>query len=125
MHNINSELYPSAIGQHTGQPRYGHLIGNVWVDSSAAPLPVLAPATGQGFAWIASGGSAEIDAAVAAARAALDGAWGQVTATERGRLMQKFSALVLINEERLAWVEAHDTGKPISQARADIRAVAR
>ena len=125
MHLNQSELYPSATGQHTGQPRYGHLIGNRWIDSSAAPLPVLAPATGACFAWIASGGSTEIDAAVAAAREALDGAWGMVTATERGRLMQKFAALVLASVERLAWVEAHDTGKPISQARADIRAVAR
>ena len=125
MHCNQPELYPSATGQHAGQPRYGHLIGNRWVDSTGTPLPVIAPATGECFAWIASGGNTEIDAAVAAARAALDGEWGFVTATERGRLMQKFASLVLASEERLAWVEAHDTGKPISQARADIRAVAR
>jgi aldehyde dehydrogenase (NAD+) len=39
--------------------------------------------------------------------------------------MMRFSAIVLDNVERLAWLEAHDTGKPISQARADMRAVAR
>ena len=121
----NSELYPSATGQQAAQPRYGHLIGNRWVDSTGMPLPVIAPATGECFAWLASGGSVEIDLAVAAARAALDGEWGFVTATERGRLMLNFASLVLASEERLAWVEAHDTGKPISQARADIRAVAR
>ena len=125
MHCNNPELYPSATGQQAGQPRYGHLIGNRWVDSTADALPVIAPATGEHFAWISGGGSAEIDAAVAAARNALDGEWGLVTATERGRLMQKFASLVLASEERLAWVEAHDTGKPISQARTDIRAVAR
>ena len=125
MQNNQSALYPAATGQQANQPRYGHLIGNRWVDSTATALPVLAPATGECFAWISSGGSVEIDAAVIAARTALDGAWGLVTATERGRLMHKFAALVLANEERLAWVEAHDTGKPISQARADIRAVAR
>ena len=125
MHCNQSELYPSAAGQQAGQPLYSHLIGNRWVESTSASLPVIAPATGERFAWISSGGSAEVDAAVAAARAALDGAWGRVTPTERGRLMQKFALLVLESEERLAWVEAHDTGKPISQARADIRAVAR
>ena len=125
MQNNRSDLYPAAIGHQSGQPRYAHLIGNRWVDSTATALPVLAPATGECFAWISSGGSVEIDAAVVAARAALDGAWGLFTATERGRLMHKFAALVLASEERLAWVEAHDTGKPISQARADIRAVAR
>ena len=125
MQNNRSDLYPAATGHQSGQPRYAHLIGNRWVDSTATALPVLAPATGECFAWISSGGSVEIDAAVVAARAALDGAWGLFTATERGRLMHKFAALVLASEERLAWVEAHDTGKPISQARADIRAVAR
>ena len=125
MHCNKPELFPSATGQHAGQPRYGHLIGNRWVESTDALLPVIAPATGECFAWLSSGGSAEIDSAVAAARAALNGEWGLLTATERGRLMQKFASLVLASEERLAWVEAHDTGKPISQARADIRAVAR
>jgi aldehyde dehydrogenase (NAD+) len=62
---------------------------------------------------------------VAAARAALDGDWGRLTAAERGRLMLRFAQLVLDHTERLAWLEAHDTGKPISQARADMRAVAR
>ena len=125
MHCNTPELYPNATNQHVGQPLYGHLIGNCWVDSSSAPLPVLAPATGECFAWLSSGASAEIDLAVEAARAALNGDWGLLTATERGRVMQKFATLVLSSEERLAWVEAHDTGKPISQARADIRAVAR
>ena len=125
MHCTHPDLYATATGRHVGQPRYAHLIGNRWVDSTSAPLPVIAPASGECFAWIGSGGSTEIDAAVAAARAALDGDWGQKTATERGRLMQKFAMLVLASEERLAWIEAHDTGKPISQARADIRAVAR
>ena len=71
MHCNNPELYPSATGQHAGQPRYGHLIGNRWIDGTGTPLPVIAPATGECFAWLSNGGSAEIDAAVAAARAAL------------------------------------------------------
>ena len=88
MHCTHPDLYATATGRHAGQPRYAHLIGNRWVDSTSAPLPVIAPASGECFAWIGSGGSTEIDAAVAAARAALDGDWGQKTATERGRLMQ-------------------------------------
>ena len=118
-------LYPAAIGTHETQPVYGHLIGNRWVAGEVSPLPVAAPATGRKFAWLARGGAKDIDAAVEAAAAALKGEWGRTTATERGRLMMKFSALVLAHAERLAWIEAHDTGKPISQARADMRAVAR
>ena len=118
-------LYPTATGVHENRPSYGHLIGNAWRMGDRPPLSVTAPATGRPFAWLARGGPAEIDAAVAAARSALNGQWGRITATERGRLMLKFSALVLDHVERLAWIEAHDTGKPISQARADMRAVAR
>jgi len=118
-------LFPTAIGKLESQPLYGHLIANRWVLADASPLPVLAPATGERFAWLSRGGARDIDLAVAAARAALDGDWGRLTAAERGRLMMRFSQLVLDNVERLAWVEAHDTGKPISQARADMRAVAR
>lgn len=119
------DLYPSALTRHHALPLYGHLIGNQWSDSRAAPVPVTAPATGQRFAWLSRGGTAEIDAAVSAARAALSGEWGRLTATERGRLMMNFAQKVLDNTERLAWIEAHDTGKPISQGRADMRSVAR
>jgi aldehyde dehydrogenase (NAD+) len=125
MQPAEPDLYPHARRWRDNTPQYGHLIANRWHDSEGEPIPVTAPATGQALAWLARGGATEIDAAVAAARAALDGEWGRMTATERGRLMQAFAALVLANEERLAWVEAHDTGKPIAQARADMRAVAR
>ena len=118
-------LFPTAVDLADGQPLYGHLIANRWVQGDRPPLSVIAPATGQRFAWLGSGGGREIDAAVAAAKGALDGEWGRTTATERGRLMMRFATLVLAHAERLAWIEAHDTGKPISQARADMRAVAR
>ena len=118
------ELFPAALLRRDTLPLYSHLIGNQWVDSAGLPLPVTAPATGRRFAWLAGGGAPEIDAAVKAARAALAGDWGHTTATERGRLMMAFSSLVLAQAERLAWIEAHDTGKPISQALADMRAVA-
>ena len=125
MQPTHPDLYPSARSRLDDKPQYGHLIGNRWQNGSGAPIAVTAPATGRDFAWLARGGAAEIDAAVAAARAALESDWGRTTATERGRLMQAFAALVLAQVERLAWLEAHDTGKPISQARADMRAVAR
>ena len=120
------DLFPAAIGQHAAQALYGHLIGGVIVGSSGhEPLPVIAPATGQRFAWLSRGGAYEIDAAVQAARTALAGRWGAMSATERGRVMVRFATLVLAHTERLAWLEAHDTGKPIAQARADMAAVAR
>ena len=109
-----------------GLPLHGHLIANRWQrGADRPPLAAVAPATGRTFAWLARGEASDVDRAVVAARAARDGAWGRLTATERGRLMTGFATRVLADVERLAWIEAHDTGKPISQARADIRAVAR
>ena len=62
------------------------------------------------------GNAADIDAAVQAARAAFDtGAWGKLTATERGRLLSKLAQLVAADHEKLAQIEARDTGKPLAQ----------
>ncbi|MGH6610439.1 MAG: aldehyde dehydrogenase family protein, partial [Burkholderiaceae bacterium] len=118
-------LFAAATSSIESQPAYGHLIGNQWIKGEGSALQVSAPATGKRFAWLARGTKRNIDDAVCAARAALSGAWSNMTAAERGRLLLRYSATVASNAERLAWVEAHDTGKPISQARADMHAVAR
>ena len=58
---------------------------------------------------------------MAAARAALDGPWGRMTATERGRVLVTIGEMVLGHEEELAQIEARDTGKPMTTARNDIK----
>lgn len=104
----------------------GVFIANRWRPAaSGRTLPVIAPAEGAPFAEIAAGGAPDIDAAVAAARAALEGAWGRLSATERGRLLGRLSVLVADHAEELAQLEARDTGKPMKQARGDMVAVTR
>tara|TARA_B000000460_G_scaffold119088_1_gene83795 strand:- start:757 stop:2223 length:1467 start_codon:yes stop_codon:yes gene_type:complete len=104
----------------------GVFIDNEWRPSaSGETLPVIDPATGEAFSRIASGNAADIDTAVAAARRARNGAWGALSATERGRILSRAAALVAGAAGDLAALEARDTGKPISQARADIAATAR
>ena len=88
-------------------------------------LPLINPSDGTLLARIARGTAADIDAAVAAAQAALDGAWGALTAAERGRLLQRMSAKVLEQADELARLEALDVGKPLRQGRADAVALAR
>lgn len=83
------------------------------------------PTDGETFTAISRGGKTEIDSAVTAARRALQGTWGSMAGFERGRLMTKLSDLILANQEALAQCEAQDTGKPITQARTDIKATAR
>ena len=57
-------LFPTAVDLADGQPVYGHLIANRWVQGDRPPLSVIAPATGERFAWLGSGGGREIDDAV-------------------------------------------------------------
>jgi aldehyde dehydrogenase (NAD+) len=86
---------------------------------------VIDPSDGIAFAQLARGRPADIDAAVASARAAGDGGWGRATATERGRLLARWAALVERDAQTLALLESRDVGKPRTQALADARALAR
>ncbi|MEN9417855.1 MAG: hypothetical protein RI988_1475 [Pseudomonadota bacterium] len=106
------------------------LIGGQWrACASGRTLPLHNPSDGSVLAHIARGEAADVDAAVAAAQAALDdrraGAWGTLSATERGRVLMKMSALVLEQADALARLEALDVGKPLPQGRADAVALAR
>jgi aldehyde dehydrogenase (NAD+) len=114
----------------------GKMLAEIWFETDkilingrwhavAEHLPVEDPSTGETFAQIARGKASDIDAAVLAAQGALDGEWGKLTATERGRLLTKLGQLVNENVEALAVIEASDVGKPLSQARADAIALAR
>ncbi|MBU6223790.1 MAG: aldehyde dehydrogenase family protein [Burkholderiales bacterium] len=102
------------------------LIGSQWVHSKdGRSLEVVNPSDGQVFDTISRGTSEDVDSAVAAARAALSGTWGDLNATERGRIMTAISLSVLSHEEELAQLEARDTGKPLTTARNDIKVLAR
>ncbi|RDI58911.1 aldehyde dehydrogenase family protein [Microvirga subterranea] len=103
-----------------------NLIGGRNVPASdGAMLDVLSPVDGSLFARIASGTAADVDAAVKAARAAFEGAWGKLTATERGRLLMKLAAAVEARVDELGELESRDNGKPLRQAKADVVALAR
>jgi aldehyde dehydrogenase (NAD+) len=102
------------------------LINGEWGSASGGQtIEVINPCDAKPYASIDRGTPEDIDRAVKAARAAMDGAWGQLTATERGRILSKAAALILQHAEEIAQIELRDTGKPLSVARADVVAVAR
>lgn len=102
------------------------LIDGNWQDpESGETLPVMDPSDGSEFGRIANGSVADIERAVQAAQNAMDGEWGKTIPVERGRLLQKLSALILEHENELTEMEARDVGKPLTQARVDVRACAR
>lgn len=77
------------------------------------------PATEEVIADVAEGDAADIDAAVAAARKALEqGPWSKMDARDRGRLMFKLADLIEEEADELAALESLDNGKPVRDARA-------
>jgi aldehyde dehydrogenase (NAD+) len=88
-------------------------------------LPLHDPSTGLEIGRIARGGAEDIDAAVTAAQTALNGDWGALTAADRGRLLARLGTLVTEHADALAEMEATDVGKPLTQAHADVVALAR
>jgi aldehyde dehydrogenase (NAD+) len=65
-------------------------INNEWRPSSSGKtMPIVNPATEEVIAEVASADRSDVDAAVAAARAALDGPWSAMSARERGRLVRR------------------------------------
>ena len=102
------------------------LIDGQWnAAASGKTLTLVNPSDGSDICQIARGGKADIEAAVQAADAALNGDWGRMTALERGRILTRIGQLVLERVDDLAALEAMDVGKPLTQARADAVALAR
>nr|MBA2536474.1 aldehyde dehydrogenase family protein [Actinomycetota bacterium] len=67
---------------------YGLFINGELVEPASGEVrELLEPATGSPLARAAMAGEADVDSAVAAARAAVDGPWGKTPATERSRLL--------------------------------------
>lgn len=101
-------------------------INGVWLDGESGELiDLINPSTGEKLAQIARGSAVDIDHAVRAAQAALDGGWGAMTAVERGRILMRMSVITLENIDELTVLEARDVGKPLTQARNDVIAMAR
>ncbi|MCT9078265.1 aldehyde dehydrogenase family protein [Streptomyces fulvoviolaceus] len=87
---------------------------------------VLDPSDGTALAEVALAGAADVDQAVAAARAAFTAPeWARMRAADRGRLLNRIAAAIRADGERLARLESRDVGKPLSQAKADVEAAAR
>ncbi|MFM7272016.1 MAG: aldehyde dehydrogenase family protein [Actinomycetes bacterium] len=86
--------------------------------------PVLEPATGATMAEVAQAGPADLDAALAAATRAFEGAWPRTPATERGRTLARVAAGIRERAEEFAVLEARNAGKPIGDARWEVEAAA-
>ena len=94
------------------------LINGEWRDASdGATMPVINPATEEVIALVAAATRDDVDAAVAAARAAFEGPWGQMPARERGRLLWKLAERLTEQIDEVARLETLHNGKPITESR--------
>ncbi|MGD9597202.1 MAG: aldehyde dehydrogenase [Steroidobacteraceae bacterium] len=100
-------------------------IGGRWVAPLAGRrFDVFDPGTGGKIATAAAGEAADIDAAVAAARAAFAGPWSKFTAAERGRVLWKLADLVEQHAAELTELEVLDNGQPLAVAQHVVRNLA-
>ena len=99
------------------------LIDGRWV-AAADRMPVVSPIDGRVVAEVAVAGVAEVDRAVAAARAAFeDRRWAGKSPMERKDIMVRWAHLVNDHAEQLAVLTALEMGKPAREAKAiDVRA---
>ena len=91
------------------------LIGNRWVDSvSGKKFETINPATGDVLAQVAEADAADVDLAVKAARKAFHSKspWRRMSASERGKLIDRLADLMERHADELATLESLDNGKP-------------
>src|SRR5438045_1461522 len=94
------------------------LINNEWRDAcGGATMDVVNPATEEIIASVAAADARDVDAAVAAAHAALEGPWGSMSARERGRLVSRLADRLMEKADEIARLETLHNGKPISESR--------
>jgi phenylacetaldehyde dehydrogenase len=98
--------------------RHGLLIGGAWVEAmDSGTIDVVDPATGRVIAAIAEGRAADIDRAVAMARAAFESpSWSAMPAAARRRLLLRVADLLDDNADQLARLESLDNGMPLTAA---------
>jgi aldehyde dehydrogenase (NAD+) len=106
--------------------RFGHFIGGTWQMPAAGEyFETIDPSDGEKLASVAQGSTADIDAAVKAARAAA-AEWSALTPHSRARYLYALARLVQKHSRLLAVLETMDNGKPIRESRdIDIPLVAR
>src|SRR5262245_48635186 len=88
------------------------LIGGRWLPAqSGETFETINPATGQALCRVASGDTADVDAAVKAAQAAFE-AWAGMMPAQRERLLHRLADLMEQHKDELAQLETLDNGKP-------------
>jgi acyl-CoA reductase-like NAD-dependent aldehyde dehydrogenase len=105
--------------------QYQLFINNEWVAPySGGHFETVEPFSGEVWAQIPRAAEQDVERAVSAAAAAMDGSWGQFSASERGKCLHRLGELFEKNAQHLAEIESRDNGKLMSEVAGQVRYVA-
>ena len=103
------------------EKEFGLFIAGETVEPSSGEFRELRePATGAFLARAAMAGEADVDRAVEAARAALEGAWAKTTPNERSRLMHALADAIVANRKELTDLETRNVGKAVTSVKGEV-----
>ena len=95
-------------------------IGGEWRPAiSGATLDVVNPRHNKVIGTVADSGTADVDAAVEAAKAALPG-WKATPLKERAQVLYRLKQLMERDLEELVWLLSHENGKTYAQAKGSV-----
>lgn len=99
-------------------------IGGAWMDAAdGRTRESMDPYRQEAWAVVPECSPQDVDRAVAAARAALAGPWGEMSGGERGRLMRSLADLIRRDADHLAEIESRDNGKLYREMRGQMHSL--
>jgi betaine-aldehyde dehydrogenase len=120
-HQSRTQAVKPAQGREDARRYLLYINGEFTASDSGKFFPVIDPSTEEVIAEVPDANAADVDRAVAAARAAFDsGPWSQTTAQDRGRVLFKLADRIRKEAPKLAELEARNCGKPIVEAEYDM-----
>ncbi|MDT4935809.1 MAG: (Z)-2-((N-methylformamido)methylene)-5-hydroxybutyrolactone dehydrogenase [Pseudonocardiales bacterium] len=103
---------------------YQMRIGDQWLDAAdGRRFETVNPFSGQAWASVPDAGAADVDLAVQAATAAMEGEWGRCTGFDRARHMRRLADILERDAEQLSVLESTDNGKLIRETSGQAKAL--
>ena len=113
------EYAPAPEARETARLRssYGIFVDGEFRAGTGETVPTIDPSTAEPLADVAEAGAGDVDAAVAAARAAYESVWRDLPGRERAKYLFRIARAIQERARELAVLESLDNGKPIRESR--------
>src|SRR5438128_6452691 len=96
--------------------RYGHFVGGEWLEPTET-YETISPSTEEPLAQVGQATTAEVDAAVRAARGAFENGWSGLAPAERAKYLFRIARILQERAREFAVLESLNGGKPIKESR--------